>query len=131
MNVYADLGVSDADEMLVKAQLASTITEIIKLRKLTHFTPASGAAGGGTVRMRATVMAGYRAIVRYFAAERKKHGQQPGPSSGAFELPGLRVRQRKVCGGHDALGLGGGPCADDRSGHGGMPERPGDGCLAC
>ncbi len=32
-NVYADLGVADADEMLVKAQLASKISEIIKARK--------------------------------------------------------------------------------------------------
>jgi predicted XRE-type DNA-binding protein len=32
-NVYADLGVADADEMLVKAQLATKIGEIIKGRK--------------------------------------------------------------------------------------------------
>jgi predicted XRE-type DNA-binding protein len=32
-NVYADLGLADADEMLVKAQLASKIGEIIKGRK--------------------------------------------------------------------------------------------------
>jgi len=32
-NVYADLGMPDADEMLVKAQLASKIGEIIKNRK--------------------------------------------------------------------------------------------------
>ena len=32
-NVYADLGVPDADEMLVKAQLATKIGEIIKRRK--------------------------------------------------------------------------------------------------
>jgi predicted XRE-type DNA-binding protein len=36
MNVYADLGMADADEMLVKAQLATKIAEIIKLRKLTQ-----------------------------------------------------------------------------------------------
>lgn len=36
MNVYADLGAADADEMLVKAQLATKIAEIIKLRKLTQ-----------------------------------------------------------------------------------------------
>ena len=36
MNVYADLGVADANEMLVKAQLATKIAEIIKLRKLTQ-----------------------------------------------------------------------------------------------
>lgn len=32
-NVYADLGMIDADEMLVKAQLANKINEIIKARK--------------------------------------------------------------------------------------------------
>lgn len=35
-NVYADLGRDDADEMLVKAQLASKIGAIIKQRKLTQ-----------------------------------------------------------------------------------------------
>ena len=35
-NVYADLGRPDADEMLVKAQLASKIGEIIKRRRLTQ-----------------------------------------------------------------------------------------------
>jgi predicted XRE-type DNA-binding protein len=32
-NVYADLGMADADEMIVKAQLATKISEIIKSRK--------------------------------------------------------------------------------------------------
>lgn len=32
-NVYADLGMADAEEMLVKAQLATKIGEIIKGRK--------------------------------------------------------------------------------------------------
>ena len=32
-NVYADLGMADADEMMVKAQLATKIGEIIKVRK--------------------------------------------------------------------------------------------------
>jgi len=36
INVYADLGIADAEEMLVKAQLATKIAEIIKLRKLTQ-----------------------------------------------------------------------------------------------
>ena len=44
MSVYADLGVADAEEMLVKAQLASKIAEIIKLRKLTQ-TQASSLLG--------------------------------------------------------------------------------------
>ena len=44
MNVYADLGTAAAEEMLVKAQLATKIGEIIKLRKLTQ-TQASGLLG--------------------------------------------------------------------------------------
>ena len=39
-NVYADLERADADEMLVKAQLASRIAEIIKRRRLTQVTAA-------------------------------------------------------------------------------------------
>ena len=35
-NVYADLGMRDADEMRVKAQLAAKIAEIIKARKWTQ-----------------------------------------------------------------------------------------------
>nr|WP_294504717.1 helix-turn-helix transcriptional regulator [uncultured Rhodopila sp.] len=39
-NVYADLGLADADEMLVKAQLATRIGEIIKQRGLTQVEAA-------------------------------------------------------------------------------------------
>jgi len=39
-NVYADLGRPDAEEMLVKAQLASRIGEIIKRRRLTQVAAA-------------------------------------------------------------------------------------------
>ncbi len=39
--VYADLGLANADEMLVKAQLATKIAEIIKLRKMTQVQAAS------------------------------------------------------------------------------------------
>ncbi len=39
-NVYAELGRPDADEMLVKAQLASRIAEIIKRRRLTQVAAA-------------------------------------------------------------------------------------------
>jgi predicted XRE-type DNA-binding protein len=39
-NVYADLGLADAEEMLVKAQLASKIGEIIRRRKLTQIQAA-------------------------------------------------------------------------------------------
>jgi predicted XRE-type DNA-binding protein len=35
-NVYADLGMADAQEMLVKAKLASKIGDIIKRRNLTQ-----------------------------------------------------------------------------------------------
>lgn len=35
-NVYADLGFGDADEMLVKAQLVTKISEIIKRKGLTQ-----------------------------------------------------------------------------------------------
>ncbi|MGI4861932.1 MAG: helix-turn-helix domain-containing protein [Janthinobacterium lividum] len=35
-NVYADLGMPDAEEMLVKAQLATKIGEIIKRRRWTQ-----------------------------------------------------------------------------------------------
>ena len=43
-NVYADLGLPDAGEMLVKAQLATKIREIIKARKWTQ-TEASSVLG--------------------------------------------------------------------------------------
>jgi len=39
-NVYADLGLGDAEEMLVKAQLATEINDIIKTRKLTQVQAA-------------------------------------------------------------------------------------------
>lgn len=39
-NVYADLGMADAEEMLVKAQLATKIAEILKRRKLTQIQAA-------------------------------------------------------------------------------------------
>lgn len=40
-NVYADLGIPDADEMLVKAKLAMKIGEIIKARGWTQQQAAS------------------------------------------------------------------------------------------
>lgn len=40
-NVYADLGLPDADEMLVKAQLATKIAEIIKTRRLNQTKAAA------------------------------------------------------------------------------------------
>jgi predicted XRE-type DNA-binding protein len=39
-NVYADLGTADAEEMQVKAQLATKIADIIKRRKLTQMQAA-------------------------------------------------------------------------------------------
>jgi len=41
MDVYADLGMADAGEMLNKAQLATKITKIIKVRKLTQAQASS------------------------------------------------------------------------------------------
>lgn len=40
INVYADLGLDNAEEMLVKAQLATKIGDIIKRRKLTQVQAA-------------------------------------------------------------------------------------------
>jgi len=40
INVYADLGMADAEEMLVKAQLAAKIAEIIKQKRLTQIQAA-------------------------------------------------------------------------------------------
>jgi len=39
-NVYVDLGLENAEEMLVKAQLATKVGEIIKRRKLTQVQAA-------------------------------------------------------------------------------------------
>lgn len=39
-NVYADLGFPDADAMLVKAQLADKIADIMKRRRLTQMQAA-------------------------------------------------------------------------------------------
>jgi predicted XRE-type DNA-binding protein len=39
-NVYADLGRADADAMLVKAQLASKIADLLKRRRLTQMEAA-------------------------------------------------------------------------------------------
>lgn len=39
-NIYADLGLDNAEEMLVKAQLATKIGDIIKRRKLTQVQAA-------------------------------------------------------------------------------------------
>lgn len=39
-NIYADLGLPDSEEMLVKAQLASKIGDIIKRKKITQVQAA-------------------------------------------------------------------------------------------
>lgn len=39
-NVYADLGMPDAEEMLIKAQLATKIGDIVRQRKLTQVQAA-------------------------------------------------------------------------------------------
>lgn len=41
-NVYADLGMADAGEMLVKAQLATEIREVIEARRWKQAKAASG-----------------------------------------------------------------------------------------
>ncbi|HEY1932534.1 MAG TPA: helix-turn-helix transcriptional regulator [Acetobacteraceae bacterium] len=40
-NVFADMGLPDADEELTKAQLASQIREIVRRRRLTQMSAAS------------------------------------------------------------------------------------------
>ena len=39
-NVYADLGMTNAEEMLIKAQLATKIGDIVRRRKLTQIQAA-------------------------------------------------------------------------------------------
>ena len=39
-NVYADLGMANAEEMLIKAQLATKIGDIVRRRKLTQIQAA-------------------------------------------------------------------------------------------
>ncbi|MHB8882343.1 MAG: helix-turn-helix domain-containing protein [Thermodesulfovibrionales bacterium] len=39
-NVYADLGLNDAEEMLIKAQLAAKIAEIVRQRRMTQMQAA-------------------------------------------------------------------------------------------
>ena len=41
-NVFADIGLPEADEELTKAQLASHIRRVIKRRRLTQVAAASG-----------------------------------------------------------------------------------------
>jgi predicted XRE-type DNA-binding protein len=60
-NVYADLGLADADEMLVKAQLATKIAEIIKDRKLTQ-TQASTLLGMSQPKLSNMIRGHFRGI---------------------------------------------------------------------
>jgi predicted XRE-type DNA-binding protein len=62
-NVYRDLGYADADEMLVKAQLASKIAEIIKGRGLTQ-AQAAEVLGMPRPKCRTCSMAGFAASVK-------------------------------------------------------------------
>ena len=60
-NVYADLGDPDADEMLVKAQLATKIGEIIKRRRLTQ-TEAAEIVGIPQPKLSAMLRGQFRGI---------------------------------------------------------------------
>lgn len=60
-NVYADLGRADADAMLVKAQLASKIAELIKRRHLTQ-VEAAGLFGMPQPKVSAMLNGRFRGI---------------------------------------------------------------------
>lgn len=60
-NVYADLGRADAAEMLVKAQLALKIGDIIKRRKLSQ-AQAAGALGIPQPKLSALLRGQFRGI---------------------------------------------------------------------
>jgi predicted XRE-type DNA-binding protein len=61
MNVYADLGIADAEEMLVKAELAEKIGQIIKLKKMTR-TQASSLLGMPQPRLSNMLRGRFRGI---------------------------------------------------------------------
>jgi predicted XRE-type DNA-binding protein len=60
-NVYKDLGHADADSMLVKAQLASKIAELIKRRHLTQ-VDAAGLFGMPQPKVSAMLNGRFRGI---------------------------------------------------------------------
>ena len=60
-NVYADLGRADADAMLVKAQLASKIADIMKRRRLTQ-VEAAGLFGMPQPKVSAMLNGRFRGI---------------------------------------------------------------------
>lgn len=60
-NVYADLGLPNADEMLVKARLAARIGEIIKRRGLTQ-VQAAGILGMPQPKLSNMLRGRFRAI---------------------------------------------------------------------
>ena len=60
-NVYADLGRDDAGEMLVKAQLASKIGDIIKRRELSQ-AEASGIVGIAQPKLSGMLRGQFRGI---------------------------------------------------------------------
>ena len=60
-NVYADLGRADADAMLVKAQLASKIADIMKRRHLTQ-VEAAGLFGMPQPKVSAMLNGRFRGI---------------------------------------------------------------------
>jgi len=60
-NVYADLGLTNAEEMLVKARLAAKISEIIKHRHLTQ-QEASGILGMSQSKISNMLRGNFRGI---------------------------------------------------------------------
>lgn len=61
INIYADLGMPEAEEMLIKAQLAAKIGEIIKHRRLTQ-TKAADIMGLPQPKVSALLRGQFRGI---------------------------------------------------------------------
>ncbi len=77
INIYAGLGMADAEEMLIKAQLATKIGEIIKLRKLTQ-TQASSLLGMPQPKLSNMLRGRFRGIskAKMIECERRLTGLQ-------------------------------------------------------
>mgnify|MGYP003438783466 CR=1 FL=1 len=73
-NVYADLGMPDAEEMLVKAQLSTKIAEIIKLRKMTQ-TQAAQVLGMPQPKLSNMLRGRFRGILVKPSSKARKIGR--------------------------------------------------------
>jgi predicted XRE-type DNA-binding protein len=88
-NVYADLGRPDADEMLVKAQLADKIADIIKRRRLTQ-AEAAEIIGlpqpklSGLLRGQFRGVSEAKMLTCLTARPRGAHRGRPGAASGRY-----------------------------------------------